>query len=237
MEFTFVDGAVALIIILSGVLAYSRGFTRELFAIAGWILAAVAALYFAPAVEPLMHEIPAVGDFFAASCVISTIAAFTLIVALCLLILSVFTPLVSTVVLDSSLGIIDKILGFVFGVLRGLLLIAVAFLVFTNLSAQETLPQLETAATLPLMEESAAVIEENLPESVPEWFGDRIDALMAACTGEVPGAPAEPVEGTGTGPAGEPAGETDAGGEPAGEAGQGTAPEGEAEPADTGGGT
>ena len=183
MEFTFVDGAVALIVILSGVLAYSRGLTRELFAILGWIAAAVAALYFAPVVEPLMHEIPGAGDFFASSCVISTIAAFTLIVAACLLILSVFTPFFADVVADSALGMIDKILGFVFGVLRGLLLIAVAFLVFTNLSAEETIPQLETAATRPLMEESAAAIEDALPESVPAWFGDRIDALMFACRG------------------------------------------------------
>lgn len=190
MEFTFVDGAVALIIILSGVLAFSRGLTRELFAIIGWIIAAVAALYFAPAVEPLMHEIPAVGDFFASSCVISTIAAFTLIVALCLLVLSVFTPFFAGVVADSAFGIVDKILGFVFGVLRGLLLIAVAFLIFINLSAEESIPQLETAATRPLMEESAAVIQENLPDGVPEWFGERIDALMAACRGSAPAAPA-----------------------------------------------
>ncbi|HUF55660.1 MAG TPA: CvpA family protein [Thermohalobaculum sp.] len=198
MEFTFVDGAVALIIILSGVLAYSRGLTRELFAILGWIAAAIAALYFAPAVEPLMHEIPGVGDFFASSCVISTIAAFTLIVAACLLILSVFTPFFAGFVADSALGFIDKILGFVFGVLRGLLLIAVAFLVFTNLSAEETIPQLETAATRPLMEESAAAIEDNLPESVPAWFGDRIDALMLACRGGPAPEDATSIEGVET---------------------------------------
>lgn len=204
MEFTFVDGAVALIIILSAVLAYSRGFTRELFAIAGWIVAAVAALYFAPALEPLMHEIPGVGSFFTSNCVISMIAAFTLIVALTLLILSVFTPLFSNVVLESSFGMIDKILGFVFGVLRGLLLIAVAFLVFTNLSAQETHPQLESAATLPLMEESAAVIEESLPEAVPAWFGERINALMASCTGATPSAETPDRTTEGEAPAEEP---------------------------------
>ena len=190
MEFTFVDGAVALIIILSGVLAYSRGLTREVIAIAGWVLAGVAALYFAPVVEPLMHDIPGAGDFFASSCVISTIAAFTIIVAICLLILSVFTPIVSTAVLGSALGPIDKILGFVFGVLRGLLLIAVAYLVFTRFSAEDTLPQLETAATLPLMQDSAAVIEENLPDEVPGWLGDRIDELMNAC--RTPGVEIDP---------------------------------------------
>ena len=217
MEFTFVDGAVALIIILSGVLAYSRGLTREIIAIAGWLLAGVAALYFAPVVEPLMHDIPAVGDFFASSCVISTIAAFTIIVAICLLILSVFTPIVSTAIVDSAIGVVDKILGFVFGVLRGLLLIAVAYLIFVNLSAQDTLPQLESAATLPLMQESAAVIEDNLPDEVPAWLGDRIDELMNAC--RTPGVeidPEVPLEGEGP---------------------EGASPEAEPEAAEPGGGT
>lgn len=189
MQFTFVDGAVALIVILSGVLAYSRGLTREIFAIGGWIVAAIAAFYFTPTVEPLMREIPAIGEFLASSCVISTIAAFTLIVGLCLLVLSVFTPLFSTMMLDSAFGVVDKILGFFFGIARGILLIAVAFLIFTNLSAEETIPQLENSATRPLMQESAAVLEQNLPDSVPAWFSERIDALMGPCAGATPAGP------------------------------------------------
>lgn len=216
MQFTFIDGAVALIVILSGVLAWSRGFTRELFAIGGWIVAALAAFYFTPVIEPLMHEIPVVGEFFASSCVISTIAAFTLIVALCLLVLSVFTPLFSTLVLDSAFGIIDKALGFVFGVARGVLLVAVAYLIFTNLSAEATLPELENAGTRPLLEESAAVIEDTLPDSVPDWFGDRIDALMLPCAGGSVTPEAIRTDGE-AGTSGEeaPAGETEA--EPAAE--------------------
>lgn len=202
MEFTFVDGAVVLIIILSGVLAWSRGLTREVFAIAGWIVAAVAAFYLTPVVHPLMNEIPGVGEFFARQCIISVVAAFTLIVALCLLILSVFTPLFSTLVLESSFGLIDKVLGFVFGVARGLLLIAVAYLIFANLSAEETVPELQNAATLPLMAESAALLEESLPDSVPTWFGERIEALTDACTGGAPTpAEAQPEAGAGTEPA------------------------------------
>ena len=211
MEFTFVDGAVALIIILSGVLAYSRGLTREIIALVGWVLAGIAALYFAPVVEPLMHDIPGIGDFFASSCVISTIAAFTIIVALCLLILSVFTPIVSTAVLDSALGTIDKVLGFVFGVFRGVLLIAIAYLAFIQASAEETVPQLETAATRPLMEESAALIWDNLPGEAPAWLGNRVDELMNACRTpgieidpEVPEAPVEGAEGADGQPEGEP---------------------------------
>lgn len=196
MEFTVVDAVVALIIVLSGVLAWSRGLTRELFAIGGWILAGFAAFYLTPTVQPLMSEIPVAGDFFAANCVISLVAAFTLIVAVALLILSIFTPLFSSLVMDSAFGIVDKILGLVFGIARGLLLIAVAFLIVTNLGAEEQLPELQNAGTRPLMVESAAVLEENLPESVPDWFKQGTDALLAVCSGDVPASPTEGQTGT-----------------------------------------
>ena len=46
--FTLVDGIVAIVIVLSALLAYSRGFVRELMAIGGWIAAAILAFIFAP---------------------------------------------------------------------------------------------------------------------------------------------------------------------------------------------
>jgi membrane protein required for colicin V production len=186
MEFTVVDAGVAVITLLSGILAYSRGFTREMFAIAGWAAAAVAAFYLAPILEPLIREAPVVGSYLAASCVISMIAAFTIVVAAALLILSVFTPLIAGLVLDSMLAPIDRILGFLFGILRGLVLIAVAFLIYTNLSGVEAWPPLDNAASRTVFTESSAILEQSLPDAIPDWFGTRIDALMVNCGDEVP---------------------------------------------------
>lgn len=186
MEFTIVDAGVGVITFISGVLAYSRGFTRELFAIAGWVLAAVAAFYASPLLEPLIREIPVVGKFLAASCVISMIAAFTVIVAVALMILSVFTPLISGLVLDSALGPLDRMLGFVFGIARGLLLIAIVFLIYTHYSGEETWPPLDNAASKTVFEESAALIEQNLPPSIFDWLGARMEDLMVNCAEPVP---------------------------------------------------
>ena len=188
MDFTVVDAGVAVIAVLSGVLAYSRGLTRELFAIVGWIIAAIAAFFLAPLLEPLIRELPVVGSFLAASCVISMIAAFTIVVAGALLILSVFTPLVSGLVLDSVLGPLDRMFGFIFGIARGLVLIAIAFLIYTNLSGVEAWPPLDNAASQTLFKESAAVLAQNLPDTIPDWFSQRIDTLMVNCGGELPAA-------------------------------------------------
>ena len=90
--FTVVDGAVALVILLSGVLAYSRGFVRESLSIVGWIGAAVAAYYFAPMATPLVQEIPILSDFLGDSCELSVIAAFAAVFAVALILISIFTP-------------------------------------------------------------------------------------------------------------------------------------------------
>ncbi len=188
MDFTVVDAGVAVITLLSGMLAYSRGFTREMFAIGGWAAAAVAAFYLAPVLEPLIREAPVVGSYLAASCVISMIVAFTIVVAAALLILSMFTPLVSGLVLDSMLAPIDRMFGFLFGVLRGLVLIAVVFLIYTNLSGVEAWPPLDNAASRTVFEQTATILEQNLPDSIPDWFGARIDDLMVNCGAELPAA-------------------------------------------------
>ena len=61
--FTLVDAGVAIIIVLSAILAYSRGFVRESLAILGWIGAAVLAFIFAPTVRPMVAQIPGLNKF------------------------------------------------------------------------------------------------------------------------------------------------------------------------------
>ena len=71
--FTLVDGGVAVVILISAILAYSRGFVREVLSIAGWVIAAVVAYVLTPQVEPLVKEIPVVSDIIGGSCVLSLI--------------------------------------------------------------------------------------------------------------------------------------------------------------------
>ncbi len=141
--FTIVDGAVAGIIVISAILAYARGLVREAMAILGWIAAAILAFTFAGTVEPLVREIPYVGDILGDSCELAVIAAFALVFALALLLVSFFTPLLSSAIRGSALGPVDQGLGFLFGVLRGVLLVAVAFVVYDRVVVNEGVPSVE----------------------------------------------------------------------------------------------
>ena len=71
--FTIIDGVVAIVIVLSALLAYGRGLMREVMAILGWVAAAVVAYIFAPRVAPMVREIPVVGDVTADSCELGVI--------------------------------------------------------------------------------------------------------------------------------------------------------------------
>ncbi|MEO1578736.1 MAG: CvpA family protein, partial [Pseudomonadota bacterium] len=105
--FTFVDGAVAVIILISAILAYSRGFVRESLAILGWVGAAVAAFYATPAATPLVAEVPILSDFLEGSSELQVIVAFVAVFAVALVIISIFIPLISGAVQRSALGGVD----------------------------------------------------------------------------------------------------------------------------------
>jgi membrane protein required for colicin V production len=183
--FTIVDGAVAVVIILSAVLAYSRGFVRELLAIAGWIIAAILAYTFAHQAEPLIKEVPVLGEFLKGSCELSIIAAFTAVFAVGLIIMSFFTPVFSSLVRNSVFGGLDQGLGFLFGVLRGVVLVAVAFLVYQRTMAAETLPMVTNSRSAKVFAQFQDQINKQIPADAPGWIVARYEELVGSC-----GAPA-----------------------------------------------
>jgi len=179
--FTLIDGIVAVIIVMSAILAYSRGFVREALAIGGWIGAAVAAFFLAPPVEPLMREIPVVGEFLGDSCELSMIGAFAVVFALALVIVSLFTPLFSSAVRHSALSGIDQGLGFLFGVLRGALLVVVALVVYDRLIVTDPIPMIDDSRTAMIFAEVSDNVNQRIPDEAPNWLVQRYEDLVGAC--------------------------------------------------------
>ncbi|MFC2968342.1 CvpA family protein [Acidimangrovimonas pyrenivorans] len=198
--FTVIDAVVAVVIVLSAILAYSRGFVREVMAIAGWIAAAVLAYIFAPQAEPLIKEIPVLDKFLAGSCELSIVAAFAAVFALGLVIMSFFTPLFSSVVRHSVLAGIDQGLGFLFGVARGLLLVAVAFVVYDRAMANEAIPMVSESRSAKIFQQFQANIDQTIPTDAPGWIVQRYEHLVGNC-----GAPASGSAAPTTPPANAPA--------------------------------
>lgn len=180
--FTITDGIVAIVIILSAVLAYSRGFVREALAIGGWILAAIVAYVFAPTVEPLMKEVPVLRDFLGNNCELAMIAAFAVVFAGTLIIVSVFTPLFAGAVQRSALGGIDQGFGFLFGVARGVLLVAIAFIIYERVIVSDPIPVIDDSRTAVVFSQVSEALDEQLPEDAPGWIAARYDELIGKCS-------------------------------------------------------
>ena len=180
--FTIIDGVVGVVIVLSALLAYSRGFVREIMAIAGWVAAAILAFIFAGRVEPLVKEIPVIGDFLGESCELSIIAAFAAVFAVSLVIVSIFTPLFSSIVQRSALGGIDQGLGFLFGVLRGILLVVVALVVYDRIVVNQTVEMVDESRTAKVFEQLQTSINDQIPADAPGWIVSRYEQLVGGCS-------------------------------------------------------
>ena len=184
--FTLVDAGVAIIILISGVLAYSRGLVRETMAILGWIGAAVVAFIFADQVEPLIKQVPVLGEFIGDSCELAIIAAFAAVFAVALIVVSIFTPLFSSVVQRSALGGVDQALGFFFGVLRGIVLVAVAFFVYETVFAAQEFAIIDDSRSAEVFAQLTQRVEEQNPEQALGWITEQYGQLVGNC-----GAPAD----------------------------------------------
>lgn len=180
-DLTIIDGVVALVVIISALLAYARGLVRESLAILGWMGAAVLAFIFAPQAEPLVRQIPVVGDFIQDSCELGIIGAFAAVFAVALVVFSIFTPLFSSLVQRSALGGLDQGLGFLFGVARGVLLVAIAFFMYeTVLSAQE-IAMVQDSRSLAVFSQLTDRIGDQDPEAALGWITEQYSQLVGDC--------------------------------------------------------
>ncbi len=193
--FTLIDAVAAGVIVLSSILAYSRGLVREAMAIAGWVGAAVLAFIFAPQAQPLVKELPVVGKFLTDSCELSIIAAFAAVFAVGLIIAALFAPLFSSVVQRSALGGVDQGLGFLFGVLRGVVLVVVAFIVYDRAVGANSLPMVDNSRTAKVIASFQTKIDGSIPTDAPGWIVARYEQLVSVC------GPASTVTPTQTAPA------------------------------------
>ena len=133
MPITLLDIILIGVMLISGLLAMIRGFMREILSIAAWVIAALVTLYFYAKLLPFAKSYFN-NDIVAAGAVVGGTFLVTL------LIVSVITVRFSDMVLDSRVGALDRTLGFLFGLARGLIIVVVAFLFFAWLVPTKTQP-------------------------------------------------------------------------------------------------
>ena len=158
MPITLLDIIVLAVMLLSGLLAMIRGFMREILSIAAWGAAAVATLYAFPKLLPTAKQYFN-NDTIASIAVVAGVFLGTLIVA------TVITSRISDMVLDLRIGALDRTLGFLFGLGRGLLIVVVAFLFFAWLVPDKQQPDwVRSAKSLSVLQSTGNWLMALLPD-------------------------------------------------------------------------
>lgn len=118
---TVFDYAVLITVGLSVLLSVIRGLVREVLALLAWVAAFLAAAFFGGKLALLMPaEIP--------SAELRLLAGFAAVFFVILLLMSLVAMLVSRLVKSAGLGVEDRILGGIFGLARGLMIVMVLVL-------------------------------------------------------------------------------------------------------------
>ena len=115
------DAGVILVLLISAFLAYARGFVHEVLAIGGWIGAIFATFYGYPHLKPYTDQFIPVEWA-------SGMATGLIIFLFSLVIFSYLSRSISSKVQDSMLNALDRSLGFLFGLLRGAVVVCLAYL-------------------------------------------------------------------------------------------------------------
>lgn len=131
---TYLDAILLGIALISGMLAMYRGLTREVLSILSWALAALAAVVFALYYRHLANDVAAsLGLDKTIALGLCAIGIFLLV----LIVVHFITSRFSETILDSRIGALDRSLGFVFGLLRGFILVVILYFFGTFLEQDE----------------------------------------------------------------------------------------------------
>jgi membrane protein required for colicin V production len=146
------------VMLVSGLLALVRGFMREILSIAAWGAAAVVTLY------SYAKLLPTAKGYFGSDTIATVVVIAGTFIAT-LIVVSVITVRISDMILDSRIGALDRTLGFLFGLGRGLLIVVVAYEFFIWLVPEKQRPDwVQQAKSRAVLDASGEWLKGLLPD-------------------------------------------------------------------------
>ena len=179
---TAFDVGVGILVLISAILATARGLTREVLSLATWAGSAAIAIYM------LLYH-PEIAQQYIAEELVANIATVAVTFIIALIVLHLITMRIADFVVDSRIGPLDRTLGFLFGVARGVL-IAVVLVVFGQWLLGPNLPPWASESrSLPPL----ANLGDSLIAALPPDLEEQVtDVLRRGVGGEDPNAPDGP---------------------------------------------
>lgn len=171
MFMTALDGLVIVVILFSAFLSMVRGFSREVLSLASWVIAAIAAVLLYKNLLPFVES-------YLSNKTIALIASLAIIFVVVFIIVSIITMKIADVIIDSRIGALDRTVGFIFGVVRGIFIMVIAMLLVNQLiKPEDQAPWLKDAKTKPMLDSLSNQIWELLPKD-PDWVFDKASSVL-----------------------------------------------------------
>lgn len=158
LDIGWVDLAVVGFLALSVLTGLLRGFVFELMSLAGWLIAYLAVLWLAPELLAYIHVGPA-------GSAVNQVIAVSSVFLLTLVAWGLLARLLRSLVRSTPLGGFDRLLGGVFGAVRGLLLLTVVALL-VGLTPWARSDGWQRSRAAPWLEAAVRLVEPYLPFQV-----------------------------------------------------------------------
>jgi len=156
----WIDVAIIALVVLSAVLSLFRGFVKEALALASWLVALWVSMIF-------YEDLAVVLSQWIAEPSIQNIAAFSILFISVLLVGALINYLASKLVAKTGLAITDRMLGVVFGVARGVVIVAILVL-FAGLTPMPQDSWWQSSQLIGYFQDFALWMREYLPEDISE---------------------------------------------------------------------
>jgi membrane protein required for colicin V production len=157
----WLDYFILLVVIVSTLIGLLRGFIREAFSLATWIIAVWIGFTYSRLLAPYMK--------FTANEHIQLLVAFIILLALGLIIGGLLSYLIFQAVHRTGLGGTDRTLGMVFGFARGIVIITV-LLVVAGISQHKDNIQMKNSVLAPSFTPLAEWLNQLIPDSIKKKF-------------------------------------------------------------------
>jgi membrane protein required for colicin V production len=171
---TNLDYVIVLIVLVSAGFAAWRGFLWETLSIFAWVAAGLACLYFGPLVPPLIRG-------YVHQALLVSILAYAGVFLVVFVPLAFLSRRISDSVKRSSIGLLDRIAGIGFGVVRGLALVGLAYWAFTYFVPAHKRPIWVTEARLlPLVQSTTDILKAVVSDHPRDPFAPRETVVRQA---------------------------------------------------------
>ena len=163
------DILILLIILISAFFAFFRGISLEILSISGWLISFLGSYIYGNNLVNIINQI--LNNIF-----ISNIISYVITFLVIFVVFSFLTRKFSSYIKDSYVGLLDKSLGFVFGITRGYVLVGLCFFTFDYFYQGKKIDLIENSKIIPIIKITNNMILElmNIDNKYSKKLRDEI---------------------------------------------------------------